>query len=106
MAVGEPTRQDPSAPKVLAAQTRGAEVTKFAGGQIKGLSAAWTRSWQLLDSTLYLGGGTVRDFYNEYEYDARGYGHLGLELRAWVCGAPGAEVVAGSGVVATARCPM
>ena len=44
----------------------------------------------------------VRDFYNEYEYDARGYGHLWLELRAWVCGAPGAEVVAGSGIVATA----
>ena len=44
----------------------------------------------------------VRDFYNEYEYDARGYAHLWLELRAWVCGAPGAEVVAGSGVVATA----
>ena len=44
----------------------------------------------------------VRDFYNEYEYDARGYGHLRLELRAWVCGAPGAEVVAGSGEVATA----
>ena len=53
MAAGEPTRQDPSAPKVLAAQTRGAEVTKFAGGQIKGLSAAWTRSWQLFDSTLW-----------------------------------------------------
>ena len=47
----------------------------------------------------------VRDFYNEYEYDARGYGHLRLELRAWVCGAPGAEVVVGSGVVATAICP-
>ena len=45
----------------------------------------------------------VRDFYNEYEYDARGYGHLWLELRAWVCGAPGAEVVARSGVVATAK---
>ena len=24
----------------------------------------------------------VRDFYNEYEDDARGYGHLQLELRA------------------------
>ena len=44
----------------------------------------------------------VRDFYNEYEYDARGYGHLWLELRAWVCGAPGAEVVVGSGGIATA----
>ena len=48
----------------------------------------------------------VRDFYNEYEYDARGYGHLRLELRAWVCGARGAEVVVGSGVVATAICHM
>ena len=45
----------------------------------------------------------MRDFYCKYEDDARGYGHLGLELRAWVCGAPGAEVVAGSGVVATAK---
>ena len=53
MAAGEPTRQDPSAPKVLAAQTRGDRATFFAGGQIKGLSAAWTRSWQLLDSTLW-----------------------------------------------------
>ena len=44
----------------------------------------------------------VRDFYNEYEYDARGYGHLWLELRAWVCGAPGAEVVARSRTAATA----
>ena len=53
MAVGEPTRQDPSAPKVLAAQTRGAFPGNFTSGQIKGLSAAWTRSWQLLDSTLW-----------------------------------------------------
>ena len=42
------------------------------------------------------------DFYFAYEDDPGGYQHLGLELRAWVCGAPGAEVVAGSGVVATA----
>ena len=38
----------------------------------------------------------LRDFYYKYEDDARGYGHLWLELRAWVCGAPGAEVVTGS----------
>ena len=44
----------------------------------------------------------LRDFYGDYEDDPGGYGHLWLELRAWVCGAPGAEVVAGSGVVATA----
>ena len=44
----------------------------------------------------------LRDFYFTYENDPRGSGYLGLELRAWVCGAPGAEVVAGSGVVATA----
>ena len=63
MAAGEPTRQDPSAPKVLAAQTRGDSRPKFAGGQIKGLSAAWTRSWQLLDSTLWsllAGDGVLR----------------------------------------------
>ena len=53
MAAGEPTRQDPSGPKVLAAQTRGDSRPFFAGGQIKGLSAAWTRSWQLLESTLW-----------------------------------------------------
>ena len=53
MAAGEPTRQDPSAPKVLAAQTRGDGGVFFAYGQIKGLSAAWTRSWQLLESTLW-----------------------------------------------------
>ena len=34
MAAGEPTRQDPSAPKVLAAQTRGDRLGFFAGGQI------------------------------------------------------------------------
>ena len=31
MAAGEPTRQDPSAPKVLAAQTRGDRLGFFAG---------------------------------------------------------------------------
>ena len=45
----------------------------------------------------------MRDFYGDYEDDPGGYGHLWLELRAWVCGAPGAEVVARSGVVATAK---
>ena len=64
MAAGEPTRQDPSALKELAAQTRGDGGVFFAGGQIKGLSAAWTRSWQLLDSTndfveLLAGDGAV-----------------------------------------------
>ena len=44
----------------------------------------------------------MRDFYGDYEDDTGGYGRQWLELRAWVCGAPGAEVVAGSGVVATA----
>ena len=44
----------------------------------------------------------MRDFYFEYENDPGGSGYLGLELRAWVCGARGAEVVVGSGVVATA----
>ena len=44
----------------------------------------------------------LRAFYFDYEDDARGYGHLRLELRAWVCGAPGAEVVVGSGGIATA----
>ena len=45
----------------------------------------------------------VRAFYNEYEYDPRGYAHLRLELRAWVCGARAVEVVVGSGGVATAK---
>ena len=48
----------------------------------------------------------LRDFYFEYENDPGGSGYLGLELRAWVCGARGAEVVVGSGVVATAICHM
>ena len=44
----------------------------------------------------------MRDFYFEYENDPGGSGYLGLELRVWVCGARGAEVVVGSGIVATA----
>ena len=44
----------------------------------------------------------LRDFYNEYEYDARGYAHLWLELRAYVCGARVGEAVVGSGGIATA----
>ena len=44
----------------------------------------------------------MRGFYGDYEDDPRGYGHLRLKLRAWVCGAPGAEVVARSGAAATA----
>ena len=42
------------------------------------------------------------DFYFAYEDDPRGYQYLGLELRAYVCGARVGEVVVGSGVVATA----
>ena len=45
----------------------------------------------------------MRDFNGDYEDDPGGSGYLRLELRAWVCGAPGAEVVAGSGGVATAK---
>ena len=48
----------------------------------------------------------VRDLIFEYEDDPRGCGYLRFELRAWVCGAPGAEVVAGSGGVATANMLM
>ena len=48
----------------------------------------------------------VRALYGDSENDPGGNRYLGLELRAWVCGAPGAEVVVGSGVVATAICPM
>ena len=44
----------------------------------------------------------MRDLIFEYENDPGGYAYLGLELRAWVRGAPGSEVVARSGVVATA----
>ena len=49
---------------------------------------------------------TLLDFYFAYEHAPRGYAHLRLELRAWVCGAWAVEVVVGSGVVATAICPM
>ena len=44
----------------------------------------------------------VRAFYNEYEYDPRGYAHLWIELRAYVCGARVGEAVVGSGGIATA----
>ena len=44
----------------------------------------------------------VRAFYGEYEYDPRGYAHLWLELRAYVCGARVGEAVVGSGGIATA----
>ena len=44
----------------------------------------------------------LRDFYGDYEDDPRGYGHLRLELRAYMCGARGGEVVVGSGDIATA----
>ena len=44
----------------------------------------------------------LRDFYCEYEYDPRGYGHLRLELRTYVCGARVGEVVVASGGIATA----
>ena len=42
------------------------------------------------------------DFYFEYVDDARGYGHLLFELRAYVCGTRVGEVVVESGEVATA----
>ena len=44
----------------------------------------------------------LRAFYFEYVDDARGYGHLLLELRAYVCGTRVGEVVVESGEVATA----
>ena len=44
----------------------------------------------------------MRDFYGDYEDDPRGYGHLRLELRAYVCGTRVGEVVVESGEVATA----
>lgn len=44
----------------------------------------------------------MRDLYGESEDDAGGYDHLRLELRALVCRAPGAVVVARSGEFATA----
>ena len=45
----------------------------------------------------------MRDFYGDYEDDPRGYGHLRLKLRAYVCGTRVGEVVVQSGVVATAK---
>ena len=42
------------------------------------------------------------DFYFAYEDDPGGYQYLGLELRAYVCGARVGEVVVGSGGIATA----
>ena len=44
----------------------------------------------------------LRDSYFAYENDPGGDQYLGLELHAWVCVAPGAEVVARSGAAATA----
>ena len=44
----------------------------------------------------------LRAFYFDYEDDARGYGHLRLELCAYVCGARVGEAVVGSGGIATA----
>ena len=46
---------------------------------------------------------TLLDFYFAYEHAPRGYAHLQLELRAWVCGAWAVEVVVGSGGGATAK---
>ena len=43
------------------------------------------------------------DFYFEYVDDARGYGPLLFELRAYVCGTRVGEVVVESGEVATAK---
>ena len=45
---------------------------------------------------------TLLDFHFAYKHAPRGYAHLQLELRAWVCGAWAVEVVVGSGGVATA----
>ena len=44
----------------------------------------------------------LRAFYDESENDQRGSGHVLLELRAYMCGARGGEVVVGSGGIATA----
>ena len=44
----------------------------------------------------------MRGFYGDYEDDPRGYGHLRLKLRAYVCGARVGEVVVASGGIATA----
>ena len=53
MAAGEPPRQDPGALKEQATQSRGAVCPYRRGGLIVSRYAAWTRSWQLLDSTLW-----------------------------------------------------
>ena len=45
---------------------------------------------------------TLLDFYFAYEDDPGGYQYLGLELRAYVCGARVGEAVVGSGGIATA----
>ena len=41
---------------------------------------------------------TLLDFYIAYEHAPRGYAHLRLELRAWVCGACGASAAVWSAV--------
>ena len=46
---------------------------------------------------------TLLDFHFAYKHAPRGYAHLQLELRAWVCGAWAVEVVVGSGGGATAK---
>ena len=53
MAAGEPPRQDPGALKEQATQSRGAVCPYRRGGLIVSRYAAWTRSWQLLGSTLW-----------------------------------------------------
>ena len=52
MAVGEPPRQDPGALKEQATQLRGLCASYRRGGLIVSRYAAWSRSWQLLASTL------------------------------------------------------
>ena len=52
MAVGEPPRQDPGGTKGCALQSRGALRAPAGGGFIERIHAAWSRSWQLLASTL------------------------------------------------------
>ena len=52
MAVGEPPRQDPGALKEQATQLRGLCGSYRRGGLIVSRYAAWSRSWQLLASTL------------------------------------------------------
>ena len=52
MAVGEPPRQDPGALKEQATQLRGLCGSYRRGGLIVSRYAAWSRSWQLLASSL------------------------------------------------------